>query len=67
MGTARSTEQFAYLSTTGGKTELLREIEIWFVERDGKKLSMPGNLILRFAIQPTLSGEPGMNGQKNIA
>jgi deazaflavin-dependent oxidoreductase (nitroreductase family) len=30
-----SNEQFLYLTTTGRKTGLLREIEIWFVERDG--------------------------------
>ena len=28
--------QFAYLSTIGRKTDLLREIEIWFVEKDGR-------------------------------
>src|SRR5215510_372537 len=30
-----SNEQFLYLTTTGRKTGLPREIEIWFVERDG--------------------------------
>jgi deazaflavin-dependent oxidoreductase (nitroreductase family) len=30
-----SKEQFLYLTTTGRKTGLPREIEIWFVERDG--------------------------------
>jgi deazaflavin-dependent oxidoreductase (nitroreductase family) len=30
-----SKEQFVYLTTTGRKTGLPREIEIWFVERDG--------------------------------
>ncbi len=28
--------QFIYVTTTGRKTGLPREIEIWFVERDGK-------------------------------
>jgi len=28
-------EQFLYLTTTGRKTGLPREIEIWFVEREG--------------------------------
>jgi len=31
-----SNEQFLYLTTTGRKTGLSREIEIWFVERDGR-------------------------------
>ncbi|HYR91223.1 MAG TPA: nitroreductase family deazaflavin-dependent oxidoreductase [Terriglobia bacterium] len=31
----QSKEQFVYLTTTGRKTGLAREIEIWFVERDG--------------------------------
>jgi deazaflavin-dependent oxidoreductase (nitroreductase family) len=31
-----SAEQFIYLTTTGRKTGLPREIEIWFVERDGR-------------------------------
>ena len=30
-----SKEQFVYLTTTGRKTGLAREIEIWFVEREG--------------------------------
>jgi deazaflavin-dependent oxidoreductase (nitroreductase family) len=34
MAGSRSGEQFAYLTTTGRKTGLPREIEIWFVERD---------------------------------
>jgi deazaflavin-dependent oxidoreductase (nitroreductase family) len=29
-------EQFAYLTTTGRKSGLPREIEIWFVEREGR-------------------------------
>ncbi len=28
--------QYVYLTTTGRKTGLSREIEIWFVERDGR-------------------------------
>ena len=28
-------QEYAYLTTTGRKTGLLREIEIWFVERNG--------------------------------
>jgi hypothetical protein len=28
-------DQFLYLTTTGRKTRLPREIEIWFVEGDG--------------------------------
>jgi len=31
-----SGEQFIYLTTTGRKTGRPREIEIWFVERDGR-------------------------------
>ena len=31
-----SKEQFVYLTTIGRKTGLPREIEIWFVERDGR-------------------------------
>jgi deazaflavin-dependent oxidoreductase (nitroreductase family) len=31
-----SDEQFLYLTTTGRKTGLPREIEIWFVERDSR-------------------------------
>lgn len=31
-----SNEQFLYLTTTGRKTGVPREIEIWFVERDGR-------------------------------
>jgi len=30
-----STEQFIYITTTGRKTGLPREIEIWFVEDEG--------------------------------
>ena len=30
------TDQFLYLTTTGRKTRLPREIEIWFTHRDGK-------------------------------
>jgi len=30
-----SSRQFVYLTTTGRKTGLPREIEIWFVEADG--------------------------------
>ena len=29
-------EQFVYLTTIGRKTGMSREIEIWFVERDGR-------------------------------
>ena len=28
--------QYVYLATTGRKTGLAREIEIWFVEREGR-------------------------------
>jgi hypothetical protein len=31
-----SNEQFLYLTTTGRKTGLPREIEIWFVELDSR-------------------------------
>ncbi len=31
-----STQQFIYVTTTGRSSGLPREIEIWFVERDGK-------------------------------
>jgi deazaflavin-dependent oxidoreductase (nitroreductase family) len=31
-----SAEQFLYLTTTGRKTGLPREIEIWFVERESR-------------------------------
>ena|SRR5687767_11875200 len=31
-----SNEQFLYLTTTGRKSGLPREIEIWFVERDSR-------------------------------
>ena len=32
----RSEEQFAYVTTTGRKTGLQRQIEIWFVEYEGE-------------------------------
>jgi deazaflavin-dependent oxidoreductase (nitroreductase family) len=32
---ANTADPFVYLTTTGRKTGLPREIEIWFVERDG--------------------------------
>ena len=32
----QGTDQFLYLTTTGRRTRLPREIEIWFVEADGR-------------------------------
>ena len=33
-------EQFIYITTIGRKTGLLREIEVWFVEREGRLYSL---------------------------
>ena len=63
---AHAEEQFIYLTTIGRKTGHPREIEIWFVKRDGRvyilaehgyKAQWVRNILVNPSVTVTLSGK----------